>query len=150
MADTVSLPMILPGFWMATRGRRAAAWCRACTDRLTPGAMMPPSKPPSAPTTSKVVTRAAKSLLRKPPKWGKRHTDYYYWLLGSQSLHQHGGTYAVKWRTSLEAALLKNQRTDGSFAGSFDPISVWGEDGGRVCTTALAVLSLQSTYRYAR
>ena len=37
-----------------------------------------------------------------------------------------------------------------SFAGSFDPKSVWGGDGGRVCTTALALLSLQSAYRYAR
>ena len=65
-----------------------------------------------------------------------------------QALQQLGGEPAAKWRTAVERALVENQRKDGSFAGSFDPISVWGEDGGRVVTTALALLSLQAAYRY--
>jgi hypothetical protein len=42
------------------------------------------------------------------------------------------------------------QRGDGNFKGSWDPNGVWGEDGGRVYSTAILVLTLQADYRHAR
>jgi hypothetical protein len=42
------------------------------------------------------------------------------------------------------------QRRDGNFAGSWDPVGVWGEDGGRVYSTAMLALTVQAYYRYAR
>ncbi|MCA8975601.1 MAG: hypothetical protein KDC98_12845 [Planctomycetes bacterium] len=35
-------------------------------------------------------------------------------------------------------------------AGSWPPIGAWGDVGGRVWTTALAVLTLEAPFRYAK
>ena len=45
-------------------------------------------------------------------------------------------------------AIVKTQRTDGNFAGSWDPVGVWDEDGGRVYATALYTLCLSADQRY--
>ncbi|MCK6461949.1 MAG: hypothetical protein L6Q95_18870, partial [Planctomycetes bacterium] len=50
----------------------------------------------------------------------------------------------TRWRAALEAALLRSQHAPGAGArtGSWDPIDPWGEDGGRVYSTALMALAL--------
>ena len=45
---------------------------------------------------------------------------------------------------------MRTQRTDGPYVGSWDPVGVWGEDGGRVYATATLVLTLEAYYRYTR
>ena len=53
----------------------------------------------------------------------------------------------------LETAVLRSQHPRGSGArtGSWDPIGPWGlTAGGRVYSTALMVLALETPYRYAR
>ena len=60
------------------------------------------------------------------------------------------GRHWNAWSNALGKALLMHQRRDGNFAGSWDPVGVWGEYGGRVFTTALHTLSLQTYYRYTR
>ena len=42
------------------------------------------------------------------------------------------------------------QRVDGDAAGSWDPDGPWGMVGGRVYSTALALLTLEVQYRYSR
>lgn len=102
------------------------------------------------PGTSSIIKKSVRRLIRKPPKWQDSHVDYYYWFYGSQAMQQHGGDQELTWRKALLTALLPNQRKDGSFAGSFDPVGAWGDDGGRVYSTAIALLSLQAPYRYVR
>lgn len=39
---------------------------------------------------------------------------------------------------------------DGDNQGSWEPIGVWGEVGGRAWTTAMAAMTLGAPYRYAK
>ena len=64
---------------------------------------------------------------------------------------------AYHWRLApadVQAAVYRHyragQRDDGNYAGSWDPDSQWGRDGGRVYATALGALTLESYYAYTR
>ena len=91
---------------------------------------------------------AAQLLRRSLP--ADNHINFYYWYYGSLGLFQLGGEPWQRWNAALLATLLPRQRTDGSDVGSWDPDSVWGNYGGRVYTTALATLCLQTYYRYSQ
>ncbi len=99
-----------------------------------------------------ILMTAADTMLRKPPVWNPADgsIDFYYWYYGSYAMFQIGGTHWKKWKKALSDAVVKNQRKDGSSRGSWDPISAWGEDGGRVYSTAIGVLCLECYYRYTR
>jgi hypothetical protein len=43
---------------------------------------------------------------------------------------------------------VADQRTDGDFAGSWNPRSPWGDYGGRVFSTAVSTLCLEVYYRF--
>jgi hypothetical protein len=47
-------------------------------------------------------------------------------------------------------AVVKTQRRGGNEDGSWDPVDPWGEDGGRVYSTAMMTLCLQAYFRYDR
>ncbi len=104
------------------------------------------------PKEVKVMQQAAETMLQKPPKWDEKAgtIDQYYWYFGSMAMYQMGGKYWKTWRRHLTNAVLKTQREDGSFAGSWDPVGVWGESGGRVYSTALMTMTMQVYYRYRR
>jgi hypothetical protein len=49
--------------------------------------------------------------------------------------------------------VVKNQHRDKAkknLFGSWDPKCAWGEDGGRVYSTATLVLTLEAYYRYSK
>jgi hypothetical protein len=104
------------------------------------------------PATTPVMTTAAKTLLQRPPRWDTSAgtIDMYYWYYGSFALYQIGGKVWDAWNTEMTAAVLKSQRHDGNAKGSWDPVDAWGEDGGRVYSTAMMTLCLEVYYRYAR
>jgi hypothetical protein len=114
-----------------------ALWCRLML-----------GQDPRAPA----LQAAAQTVLARPPRWDPEHgtVDAYYWYHATHALHWIGGKAWDEWHRKLQPALLQGQRTDGNFAGSFDPVDVWGQDGGRVATTAMLVLTLQAQYRYTR
>lgn len=91
----------------------------------------------------KRVQRSLDQCLDRPPAWnpGDGSIDMYYWYYGSLAC-QADKSRAGKWRTSLHKALLKNQHQSGARAGSWDPIDVWGAEGGRVYATAILALAL--------
>jgi hypothetical protein len=98
---------------------------------------------------------AADQLLQLPPVWDARSgaIDHYYWYYASYALFQMGGPRWTAWQKKLEPALLAHQHRDGgnmNLHGSWDPVCVWGEDGGRVYSTAILALTLQANYRYTR
>ncbi|MBL8728018.1 MAG: terpene cyclase/mutase family protein [Planctomycetes bacterium] len=95
------------------------------------------------------LAAGAALLLAKPPSWepdaGK--VDLCYWFFAGEALRRVGAPAArTPWDQQLIAALQQGQRLDGEVAGSWDPRDPWGEDGGRLYSTALAVLALQALY----
>ena len=98
------------------------------------------------------LRKQADLLARKPPVWDPEGgaCDFYYWYYGTFAMNQWGGPHWKNWQRSLERALLPRQRRDGNFRGSWDPVGPWGEDGGRVYSTATCTLIFEVYYRYAR
>ena len=69
------------------------------------------------------------------------------------SLQVLGICSALAVTTKLETSVVKNQHraaAEKNLLGSWDPIGAWGEDGGRVYSTAILVLTLEAYYRYTR
>jgi hypothetical protein len=92
-------------------------------------------------------TEAAEYISSMRPGHGPR--NFYYWYYASLALSQLNNEYWPAWNRALQKQLLPTQRRHGRQAGSWDPDTVWGRCGGRVYTTALATLCLESYYRYA-
>ena len=98
----------------------------------------------------------AEFLAQNPPKWdkslgqGKGHCyTIYYMYYATLTMFQMGNEYWKPWNDALKKALLPNQRKDGNFAGSWDPLG--GSDdvmAGRVYMTAMSALCLEVYYRY--
>jgi hypothetical protein len=99
--------------------------------------------------------KAADLLLRDLPRWDGTATDLYYTYYGSAALFQFDGPSGARWRSwnaALRKALLPSQNGAGTGcrAGSWEPIDRWAGEGGRIYTTAMAALALQTYYRFAR
>lgn len=100
---------------------------------------------------------------RLSPAWSSTagSIDMTYWYFAALALHQAAWDMGPKsardlwpkWNKALLTALLENQRKDGThcgFKGSWDPLDPWGDVGGRVYSTALCALCLETPYRYPR
>jgi hypothetical protein len=104
------------------------------------------------PKTTPVMAAAASTMLKKPPVWNPADgsIDMYYWYYASFAMFQMGGNDWDQWNKKMVDAVVKPQRKDSNFRGSWDPIGAWGEDGGRVYSTAIMVLCLEVYFRYSR
>ncbi|MCC6781951.1 MAG: terpene cyclase/mutase family protein [Planctomycetes bacterium] len=104
------------------------------------------------PKKDKMMRAQADLILKKPPVWNAADgsVDHYYWYYATYALYQMGENWWKTWEKHLNDAVVKTQRQDGNYLGSWDPICVWGEDGGRVYSTALLCLTLEAYYRYSR
>jgi hypothetical protein len=93
----------------------------------------------------KLLQASLDRCLECPPDWDPDagSIDMYYWYLGTLACESDKGR-ARKWKKPLLDAVLKHQHPKGSGArvGSFDPIGVWGAEGGRVYATAILALAL--------
>ncbi len=106
-----------------------------------------------APRENPALRLAVENLLsKKLPVWdpGRGSIDMYYWYYGTLAMFQYGGEAWSRWNRAMHGAIVSRQRDDGNFAGSWDPIGAWGEQGGRVYATALMTLCLEVYYRYGR
>ena len=109
-----------------------------------------------APADDGLVSLGLTRILDHPARPGDRDggVDYIHYFFGSMACEAAGGRVWTVWRTSLFDSLRGVQHTEeGSFCrlrGSFDPVGVWGKEGGRVATTAFGALCLAYTYRYDR
>ena len=101
--------------------------------------------------------KATADLLRsKPPVWDEKggSIDHYYWYYATYALFQY--TVATTGRNGRRSWRPQWSRTSTAMAskknllGSWDPIGAWGEDGGRVYSTAILTLTLEAYYRYSR
>lgn len=88
---------------------------------------------------------AVQYLLQNTPRLSK--LDMYYWYYGTLAMYQYGGEPWERWNRIVRDTLTKEQRTDGRFAGSWDPKGPWGRYGGRLYSTALSTMTLEVYYR---
>ena len=102
-----------------------------------------------------LVAEAAKYLASQAEaRWGGRQagradTDYYLWYNCSLAMFQVGGELWDRWNNPVRDAIIALQRHEGCQCGSWDPSDRWGRLGGRIYSTALAILTLEVYYRYA-
>jgi hypothetical protein len=94
-------------------------------------------------------------LLERLPSEGtvaNPQRDTYYWYYATQVLFHMGSERWKKWYESLYPMLIRSQRQDGEFVGSWDPNGkipdAWGRFGGRLYVTTLNLLSLEVYYRH--
>jgi hypothetical protein len=85
-------------------------------------------------------------LVNYRPEW--RSGDTFYWYCGTDVMHQFGGTAWRLWNESLKQTLVEHQSLKGSGMGSWDPKGGLCRRAGRVFSTALSALALESYYRY--
>jgi len=105
---------------------------------------------------SPLVQQAAPYLAQYAERtWGGAYTgrqsqpDYYLWYNCTLAMFQAGGEPWERWNKIVRDTILGLQEHEGCARGSWGPASRWGGTGGRIYTTALAVLTLQVYYRFA-
>ena len=98
------------------------------------------------------------------PRWEKHKVDFYYWYYASLACFQVGGTAWETWDAAMTKVLLDHQRgwhskdveairTSAKTLdehGSWDAVGAWGTSGGRVYSTAMGALILETSYRFQR
>jgi hypothetical protein len=100
------------------------------------------------------LAQGTEMLLADKPAWKGNKVDVYYWFWASRALFQYDGPSGPKWAAwnpLLKEALVPTQNGAGSGdkAGSWEPVSRWSMEGGRVYVTAMNALTLEVYYRYA-
>jgi len=91
---------------------------------------------------SQEVRLGADLMVEIQPAWGVPWTDQWTWWTTTRALHLLGGTHWRQWFPVVRAVLVDNQEAAGPNRGSWAPVGVWGAEGGRVYSTAMAVLTL--------
>ncbi len=106
------------------------------------------------PRKSEMIKKGAKLCLGLTPTWNPDDgsIDMYYWYYATLALYQVGGKSWKTWNEAMKTAIVDNQHAQGSGTreGSWDPIGCWGDDGGRIYSTATMVMCLEIYYRYDR
>ncbi len=74
--------------------------------------------------------------------------NLYYWYYGTLGLYPLQGPHWRLWSEALQKTLTASQQKSGPLAGSWDPNTRWDSYGGRVYSTALAALCLETYYRF--
>lgn len=88
-----------------------------------------------------MLDKGAALLLARKPLWDPQtgSIDYYYWYYGTQAMGLRGGAEWIIWRDHVVPVLAQHQEADGSWDPTLGP---WGENGGRVYSTALCTRTL--------
>ncbi len=106
------------------------------------------------PRTSEMIRKGADLCAELPPKWNTEDgsIDMYYWYYGTLAMFQVGDPHWKKWNTAMVEAIVNHQQRQDSGArtGSWDPLCCWGDEGGRVYSTAVLAMCLEVYYRYPK
>lgn len=102
-----------------------------------------------SPDRTPIMNAQAQLIASKPPRSDADAIDFYGWFYGTNALRQYGGRLWADWYAAAVKTLLHLQSKTGSARGSWNPVGVWGEDGGRIYSTAMAILTLMAPARYA-
>jgi hypothetical protein len=99
------------------------------------------------PQRDPLVKLGVEVLRKKSISNDPKARDFYTWFHAAGAIAGSDRATSQAWHKAAQQALLKLQRKDGAYAGSFDPNDVWGDSGGRVVSTAFAVLVLATPWR---
>lgn len=105
------------------------------------------------PDKQPIMGKHADLMLKSLPEWDAEEgltNDLYYWYFGSCAMFQMGGKHWSAWNKAMKTAVLGSQQANGAALGSWNPDGPWGHVGGRVYATALCVMNLETSHRYAR
>jgi hypothetical protein len=99
------------------------------------------------PGNRECVEDGVQSMMRLRPTWettaSSRH-NLYEWYYGTCALYLYGGEEWQAWRQAIVPAVTRHQHGNGELEGSWDPQGgQWGEEGGRVYSTALLALTME-------
>ena len=92
---------------------------------------------------SELLERQTKLLLEADPILN----DLYFAYFGSLALFQRGGDAWDRWFGVVKKTILAGRQGDGGWPSGFDK---WSGYGGRVYTTAMSALVLETPWRYPR
>ncbi|MDB4621628.1 SUMF1/EgtB/PvdO family nonheme iron enzyme [Rubripirellula sp.] len=94
------------------------------------------------------LERGIESLLQDAP-FKLSDNDVYYWYHASRAIFSFGGRAWKQWNDDMSMGLPQLQVTGGGEDGSWKPVQDrWGKNNGRLYTTCLSILCLESYYRY--
>jgi hypothetical protein len=98
-----------------------------------------------------LIDLRADQLLNALPAWSSDGSvDMCGWFLATHLMFQMAGEHWERWNKALEQTLLPHQSMGETLRGSWPPMRSFGMHGGRVQSTALALLALQVSYRHLR
>jgi len=100
---------------------------------------------------SPIVQGGAAYLSRQADGAGQSITNYYRWYNCTMAMFQVGGEPWARWNGAVRDRVTGLQvQGEGCDRGSWPPDDQYGAQGGRVYSTALAVLTLEVYYRFQR
>ena len=79
---------------------------------------------------------------------GSSESDVYFNYYGTLVLHHARASQWKQWNQTVRDHLIATQRTEGHEAGSWFFTDQYGSVGGRLYTTAMAVMTLEVYYRF--
>lgn len=92
--------------------------------------------------TQSAIEEGELYLMQQLPGTGQ--DNYYYWYYATIALHQLQNQNWNRWNQALQNRLINSQNPDGSWPTD----TLWGGYGGRIYTTAMATLCLETYYRH--
>ncbi len=95
------------------------------------------------PGSPEVVARQVEIVSTRMPEAG-RLPDYYFWYYGAFALRHTPRAPFRDFYSRLVDVLAGLQKEDGSFSAA----SLYGEYGGTIYTTAMALMALEAPFRY--
>jgi hypothetical protein len=97
------------------------------------------------------MRRSADLVAKRVPKWDADAgtIDFYYWFWGAMAMRQCPGVPQEDWLRAMRNAVAENQITDKKRDefGSWEPIDPWSAQGGRIYSTAMCCMALESCWR---
>jgi hypothetical protein len=97
------------------------------------------------------ILEGKKYLMENPPD-DLIGRNTYYWYYATLTMHNFNDADWDAWNRRLRKVLIDSQATQGCATGSWDPehpsADFYGQQGGRLMTTALNTLTLEVFYRY--
>lgn len=81
-------------------------------------------------------------------QWGPSQTNLYYDYYATQVMRHWGGPEWQQWNVKMREHLVASQAAAGHESGSWHFKDPHGDKGGRLYSTAMAVMTLEVYYRY--
>ena len=99
---------------------------------------------------SSLVKEGAQYLANQANLFDRNQGNFYTWYNCTLAMFQPGGETWKRWNDVVRDLIVRRQRQEPRTCldGSWDPNTYLDDGGGRIYSTALAVLTLEVYYRY--